>query len=253
MLGGCYALESRFLLNETLAVLLAALIVGLAKGGFGPAGALIAPLLASVMPVTEAVGLTLPLLIVGDWFALRAYWKQWEAKHLRLLLPSAVIGIVFGLLLLTTLSDDALRRIMGTFTLAIAVYKLVSDRLQTVEYTPRNWHGNLAGSMSGFASALANAGGPPITAYLLLQRLPPTNFVGTSVLFFAVVNLLKLPAFLAADVINLDKLADVFWVIVLIPLGVWLGRQLITRINQKAFEWLMLGSLMWAGFSLLLG
>jgi uncharacterized membrane protein YfcA len=240
-------------MNETLAIMLVALILGLAKGGFGGIGALLVPLLSTVMPVSEAVGLMLPLLMVGDAFALRAYWRQWDARHLRLLLPGAVIGIVIGLLLLTSLSDDALRRILGTFTLVIAVYKVASDALKKVEYAPHNWHGALAGSVSGFSSALANAGGPPITAYLLLQKLQPTVFVGTNVLFFAIVNALKLPAFLAAEVTDVHRLSEIVWVVPLIPLGVWLGRHLIDRINRRLFEALMLLSLLWAGFSLLLG
>lgn len=231
----------------------AALLIGLAKGGLGPLGALLTPLLSMTMPVSDAIGLTLPLLIVGDAFAVRAYWRTWDVTHVRRLLPAAVIGILVGLLLLTNLSNDALRRVVGVFTLTVAAYKLVSESLKTLAYTPRPWHGVAAGSAAGFASALANAGGPPITSYLLLQKLPPTTFVGTSVLFFAVVNLLKLPAFLAAQVTDVDRLIGIAWAVPLIPVGVWAGRRLIQRINQRAFEWLMLAGLVWAGLALLLG
>ncbi len=238
---------------DILIVFVVALIVGLAKGGLGPIGPLIVPLMSTIMPVSQAVGVVLPLLIVGDWFALRAYWRTWDIHLLKLVMPGAVIGIVAGLALLTSLSDDTLRRVLGGFTLSVAVYKLASDSLKTVEYTPHDWHGSLAGGLSGFASALANAGGPPMTAYLLLQKLNPTPFVGTSALFFATVNLVKLPAFLAADVIDFAKLLSVAWAIPLIPLGVWLGRRLIDRINPTYFNWLMLAGLFWAGFTLLLG
>lgn len=230
-----------------------ALLVGLAKGGFGPMGALIVPLLSTQMPVSTAVGVVLPLLILGDWFAMRAYWRQWDTRLVKLLLPGAVVGIALGLTLLTSLSDDALRRLLGVFTLVVAAYKLASDSITRVTYQPHNWHGTVAGSASGFASALANAGGPPITAYLLLQKLPPATFVATNVLFFAIVNLIKLPAFVAADVIDAHKLLRIAWVLPLIPLGVWIGRKLVARINRTLFEWLMLAGLVWAGLSLLLG
>lgn len=236
-----------------LVIALAALIVGLAKGGLGPLGALLAPLLASVMPVAEAVGITLPLLIVGDWFALRAYWKTWDMRLVRLLLPGAIVGIILGLTLLTSLSDDALRRVLGVFTLLIAAYKVASETIKRLEYRPHDWHGMVAGSTAGFASALANAGGPPITSYLLLQKLEPAVFVGTSTLFFAIVNLLKLPAFLGAGVIDLPRLAGVLWALALIPVGVWIGRGVITRMNRRVFEWLIFVSLLWAGGALLLG
>lgn len=231
----------------------AALLIGLSKGGMGPMGTLLMPLLSMAMPVSDAIGLMLPLLIVGDVFAVRAYWRTWDMTHIKRLLPAAVVGIVVGLVLLTNLSDEALRRLLGVFTLAIAAYKLVSDSLKTLTYTPHPWHGIAAGSTAGFASALANAGGPPITSYLLLQKLPPTTYVGTSVLFFAAVNLLKLPAFLATNVTDVDRLIGISWSVPLIPVGIWAGRQLIQRINQRTFEWLMLAGLVWAGLALLLG
>lgn len=238
---------------DILVIIAVALIVGLAKGGLGPIGALIVPLLSTIMPVSQAVGVLLPMLMVGDWFALRTYWRAWEIRLIKLTLPGAVVGVVFGLALLTSLSDDALRRILGTFTLSVAAYKVASDSIKNLNYTPRDWHGTLAGSMSGFASALANAGGPPMTAYLLLQKLNPTPFVGTATLFFATMNALKLPAFLAADVIDIPKLISVAWAIPLIPVGVWVGRRLIDHINPTYFNALMLAGLLWAGFALLLG
>jgi uncharacterized membrane protein YfcA len=240
-------------MTETLVIIIVALLVGLAKGGFGPVGGLIVPVLSTQMPVSDAVGLALPLLIVGDWFAMRAYWRKWDTRHIKLLLPGAVVGIVFGLALLTSLSDDTLRRVLGVFTLIVAAYKLASDSLANLAYTPRDWHGTLAGSTAGFASALANAGDPPITSYLLLQRLAPMTFVATNVLFFATVNLLKLPAFLVARVLDVHELIAIAWVLPLIPVGVGIGRYLINRISPKLFEWLMFGGLVWAGLMLLLG
>ncbi|NPV66068.1 MAG: sulfite exporter TauE/SafE family protein [Anaerolineae bacterium] len=232
---------------------LAALLIGLSKGGLaGALGGLVVPLLSTVMPVSQAVGLTLPLLMIGDVFALRAFWRQWDGRLLQLLLPAAVIGILAGVALLTRLPDVTLRRILGLFTLVAVAYKLGSDRLRVLRYTPHPWHGALAGGLSGFASALANAGGPPITIYLLLQRLTPLVFLGTNALFFAIVNVIKLPFFLGTSVINADQLLGTIWALPLIPVGVWLSKQLMTRINRQAFEWLMLALLTYSGFSLLL-
>jgi len=232
---------------------LAALLVGLAKGGLaGALGGLIVPLLSTAMPVSQAAGLVLPMLMIGDVFALRAFWRQWDGRLLRLLLPAAVAGILAGVALLTSLPDVTLRRILGLLTLLAVAYKLGSDRLRALRYTPRPWHGVLAGGASGFASALANAGGPPITIYLLLQGITPLAFLGTNALFFAIVNAIKLPFFLGAGVIDAEQLLRTVWTLPLIPLGVWLSKQLMTRIDRRAFEWLMLALLTYSGFSLLL-
>ena len=52
------------------------------------------------------------------------------------------------------------------------------------------------GAVSGFASFVSHAGGPPFLVYALPQRLASPVFAGTSVLFFALVNLMKLPPYL---------------------------------------------------------
>lgn len=241
-------------MDSTLTMIVAALLVGLAKGGLGGAPvALVAPLLSTTMPVSQAVGLILPLLIIADMFALRAYWRKWDIDIVRLMLPMAVVGIVMGIALLTILPDGVLRVLLGIFTLVAAGYKLASDSLTSLTYVPHRWHGRFAGWASGFASALANAGGPPFTAYLLLQKVSPTTFVGTMTLFFAVINLLKLPGFLTVNVLDVQQLLGIAWVIPLIPVGVWLGKRLITWLPPLVFERLMLALLAWAGLSLLFG
>jgi uncharacterized membrane protein YfcA len=229
----------------------AALLVGLAKGGLGPVpGALLTPLLTTIMPVSDAIGLALPLLLVGDLLALRVYWRQWDSRALRLTLPGAAAGAVMGIALLAVLSDFVLRRILGAFTVGIVVYKAASEAAARTAYTPRRWHGTLAGWGSGFGSALANTGAPPITAYLLLQGMTPVLFVGTTLVFFTLLDVIKLPGFLAAGVIDAQQLAGIVWALPLIPLGIWLGKRLVDRIDPRAFERLMLALLFGAGLLL---
>jgi len=212
--------------------------------------ALITPFLSQVMPAPQAVGVAMPLLIFGDLFAVRMYWQKWDIQQVKLLLPSAVVGILAGtalLALLTNQPDDLLlRRILGLFTLSVVVYKLASDRIARLGYEPRNWHGYVAGSAAGFGSALANIGAPPFTAYMLLQKRAPQIFIGTASLFFAAVNLLKLPGYFIAGVLNVHQILSVLWSLPLILAGVWLGQWVTQRINGKAFEWFMIVVLLWA-------
>ena len=225
-----------------IVIALVGLIIGLVKGGIGGpiAGAFILPLLSQTMTVPQAVGITLPLLMIGDVFAMRFYWREWDMRLTRLMLPAAAVGIIMGTLLLVSLSDQVLRYLLGTFTLGMIAYKLLSDSLKSLEYTPRAWHGYLAGWASGLTSALANLGGPPANTYLLLQKLQPVTFVGTVTLFFTVVNILKLPGFLAAEIIDIQQLVRIAWVVPIIPLGVWVGRRLIDRFPRVLFERFMM-------------
>lgn len=234
---------------------LVALLVGFSKGGLGgpvPVS-LTAPLLSTMMPVQQAVILVLPLLIFADLFALYFYWRKWDMARIRLLLPAAVVGVLLGSLMLAVLPGVVLRRLVGAFTLIAVLYKLVSARLRGFTYTPRPWHGLLAGWASGFASSLANAGAPPFTAYMLLQpNMNPISFIGTTTLFFAIVNALKIPGNLAVGV-DWSLMANIVWVLPLVPLGVWVGRFILMRMNARLFEAIMVIGLFLMSLWLLLG
>jgi len=225
-------------MDSPILIVFLGIFVGLVKGGVtGPiGGAVILPLLSQFMSVQDAAGVALPLLIVGDAFAMRFYWRDWDAKLVRSLLPAAVLGIILGVWLLLNLPDEILRPILGVLTIIAVIYKIASDSLKRLTYSPRKWHGYLAGFVTGVTSAIANVGGPPMSAFLLLQRLEPVTFVGTMTLFFATVNLIKLPIFFQGNIINTDLLLSVAWAVPLIPLGVWVGRWAIGRINRLWFE-----------------
>jgi uncharacterized protein len=234
-------------------VALAGLVVGLSKGGLGaPLGGLIAPMLVIAFPVSEAVALTLPLLIVGDMFALAAYWRAWNMRYITWLLPAAVIGIVIGTALLTTLDNRTLKALLGVFTLFFVVTKLFGDRLLTAHYQPRGWHKPFAGLITGLASALANAGGTPYTIYLMLEKLPPREFVGTITLYFTIVNLLKVPGYIGSGLLQWDRLLTLAAALPLIPIGVYAGRWIVHRIDPRSFERILLAVLTLAGVLLLL-
>ncbi|MCS7071583.1 MAG: sulfite exporter TauE/SafE family protein, partial [Anaerolinea sp.] len=180
-----------------LVVLLVGLLIGLSKGGMGAVlVVLTTPLLSLVMPVQSAISLALPLLLIADGFALWVFWRKWDLHYVRLMLLPGALGVAVGSVILAVLPDFTLRRILGVFTLVFILYRLFASRLTGLAYRPRVWHGYAAGAASGLGSALANTGAPPFTAYMLLQRVPPIVFAGTTTLFFAIINALKLPGLL---------------------------------------------------------
>ena len=216
------------------------LIIGLAKGGFNALGALTTPILSLILPVSLAVGVVLPMLIFGDIFALYSYWREWDGRLVARMLPAAVVGALAGTFLLSQLSSNALRISLGVFVLILVAYKFVSDRVKSLQYQPRAWHAPATGALAGLASAMFNNGGPPFNSYLLLQKLPPRTFIATTALFFALVNLIKVPGFLYTGVLNVPLLLSFWWVFLFIPLGIWAARRLVVRLNQNVFEWIVI-------------
>ena len=71
------------------------------------------------------------------------------------------------------------------------------DRGADAREPARSAGGVVLGAAAGFTSMVAHAGGPPFQVYVMPQRLPREVFVGTGVVFFALVNLIKVPPYLA--------------------------------------------------------
>jgi uncharacterized membrane protein YfcA len=236
-----------------LAVALACFLTGLSKAGFGGAlGFLVTPMLALVMPLNQAVGLMLPILILGDVFTLSVYWRRWEVRHLWILFAGALIGVTLATLVLANFPLDALRKGLGVLVLVFVAYRLLERRILNIRtYQTRSWHGVLAGSLAGFTSTLAHAGGPLIAIYLLLQQLPPATFIATSTLFFVVLNWIKVPYYYFAGLFDFEYELQFIWLLPLLPLGVWTGRRLVNRMNKKVFETVIIGLLLASGLLLL--
>lgn len=227
-------------------MMLLAFLIGLARGGFSSLGPLTTPLLTLVMPnVATAVGTLVPMFIVGDIVALRSYWRRWDAQRLRRPVAAAVFGVMAGSFLLVRLPVETLRAALALFTIAAVGYKhLTAGEHAWLRHQSRPWHGWAAGALAGLASAMFNAGASPYNTYLLVERLSPTAFTATSVVFFAVLNWVKLGVLcllnplpvLFAQVIDLRLLQSLWWTFALIPIGNWAGHYLVQRLRPAMFE-----------------
>ena len=226
-----------------IVIALLGFLIGMTKGGFNTLGALLTPVLSLVLPVSTAVGVLLPMLIVGDAFAIYIYWREWDGTLVRRMLPAGIGGALIGTYLLAAMSPNALRVALAIFVLLLVVYKLASDRIARLAYQPRRWHAPAAGGLAGVASGMFNNGGPPFNSYLLLQKMPPRLFIATTALFFAILNLVKVPGFLYTGILNVPLLLSLWWVFPFIPLGIWAARWIVTHINQQTFEWVVIALL----------
>ena len=97
------------------------------------------------------------------------------------------------------------------------------------------WAGAFWGGLSGFTSTLAHAGGPPFAVYMLAQKVDKTLFVGTSAVFFLVVNYVKLVPYYFVGQLNVGNLAAALLFSPLAPLGIWLGVWIHRRMSQTVF------------------
>jgi len=217
---------------------LVALIIGFSKGGLGGTlGGLATPLMALVMPADQVIGLLLPILIVADVFAVASHWKRWDWRLIILMVPGAIVGVTIGTFVITNAPTETLRTALGVIVLLFALYKALEPHLfKTLTHEAKDWHGSVAGTVAGFSSALAHTGGPPVSIFLLMRRVPTHVFLATSALFFAIINWVKVPYYFYAQLFDLQQMRSLIWLLPLLPLGVWGGKWAADKMSQEVFE-----------------
>lgn len=209
------------------------LLFGMAKGGLGPGvGAICVPILSFVMEPAQAAAIMLPILCVMDILAVYHFRKHFDIQHLVILLPAGITGIVIASLLMGHLPPDAIRLIIG-----ITVIMFCLDYWFRTGVGKKKKKGKLSGyfwgTVAGFTSTQIHAGGPPLSIYLLPQKLDKVVLMGTMAIFFTVMNYLKLIPYTLMGVLSLENLMTSLILVPLAPIGVKLGHLILKKISQK--------------------
>jgi len=236
----------------------AVVFIGIAKAGFGGgAGMVGTPLIALAIPVTDAAALLLPLLIVCDVFAVCHYRGDFDRRSAKLLAAGSLVGIALGALFFRTFSDNERVLQMGLGVLAVGFVTFQVSRALLSGYLearrPRAAEGVGMGVAAGFLSTLAHAGGPPVTMYLLPQRFERRIFVGTTVVFFAIVNLVKLVPYVGMSLLRVEHLTAIAVLSPLSYIGVRLGIALNQRFTDLWFNRIVYAILLLTGVQLIAG
>lgn len=223
------------------AAVAAVILVGLSKGGFSGLSALAMPLLTLTISPVRAAAILLPIMIAQDWVSVWAFRRDFNVRNLTILLPAALVGIGVGWGLAAYVSEAAVKLVVGLISIGFVIFMLARHRFQSRSAMPAKVApGLLWGSIAGFTSMVSHAGGPPFMVYVMPQRLSPRVFAGTGTMFFAAVNLLKVPPYLALGQFSRENLlasARLLPVAILATLaGVWLVR----RVSADRFYSLVL-------------
>lgn len=231
----------------------AVLITGISKGGFaGGAGNLLVPLMALSVPAPVAAGIALPLLCAMDVSGLKAWWSKWDKREMRVLIPGALVGILVGGLAFSLFSDRAIKAMVGVTTLVFLARTLwLARHRQPPPAAPHDpVKGTICAAASGFTSTIAHAGSPPLAIYLYPRRLDRQVMAATSVVFFGVVNYVKLIPYFLLGNLSATNLSTSLVLLPLAPVGVYLGIWLQKRVPDALFYKLLYALLLLTGAKL---
>jgi uncharacterized membrane protein YfcA len=245
-----------FTVLEWLVLALAACAVGLSKSGMPAFGPVPAALFAAVLPARASTGAVLGLLLVGDLIAVRMYHAHADWAVLRRLVPSVVIGVLLGVVVLWFADDSAVRRIIGAVLVFLVALSLaIKLRRRRDDGEPRPVPPALAhvcGPLGGFTTMVANAAGPVMSLYFVASRLPVQAVLGTAAWFFLVVNLFKVPFSVGLGLMTPESLLLNLVLVPALVVGALVGWRLARRISPAWFERIVLVLTLAAGVYLLM-
>ena len=227
--------------------------LGLGKGGFAGVGMISTPLLALTMPPLQAAAILLPILLIQDVISCWVYRREWSAWNLKVLTPGAVVGVGAAWLFATYVANALVEIAVGITGVCFALYTWLG-KVPGHPHRPSVPVGMLWGALAGFTSTIIQVGAPPYNVHILPQRLDKLTLIGTTIIFFAMVNVMKLVPYFALGQFSTRTLATS---LVLLPfavatnfLGLWLARrtptELFYRIAYILMFFISLG-LIWQG------
>ena len=247
-------------------LMVVAALCGIAKTALPGAATVAVALCTAVLPAKESTGAILLMLMTGDLLAVWSYRRDADFRMLRRLVPAVLTGVGAGALFLHLASNDSTRRLIGVILLLLVAITLIQRRstsrrasddasaaqapsppaptLETQEATTAlatpttsdRLSRLVYGSLAGFTTMVANAGGPVTSMYFLACRYPVKAFLGTTAWFFFLVNLVKLPFSISAGLVNTTTMSLTVICAPIVIVSALAGRRLAERMDQRVFE-----------------
>lgn len=287
-----------------LVVFLCVFLIGVTKSGFGAgAGLMVVPITAIAMGhipdrgAEAALGLLLPLLIMGDFIALWQYRHFFSFRrasntdpnnaspdniapntpappasssspadtashtsnppstdthrpgaltYIRKLLLGTAVGVIIGGLMLWWFHQQAgivgalIKIEIGFECIGLVGLHWWRKHKGVQQHIYREpWRGRTTGAFAGISSTLAHASGPIIAMYLLPLKLDRRLYVGTSAIYFFMLNTAKLPAYYLSGQFQHASIGFTLQFTPLLVFGALFGVWVNRRLSDKFFSQLI--------------
>ncbi len=232
----------------------ATFLFGMSKAGFGgAAGSLGVPLMALAVSPVFAAAVMLPILLVIDIIGVVVFRGRADPTNLRIILPGAMLGIGIGWLAFGHVDSRWIQLLIGIEAVLFAFDRFRAARSSAIAVAsaPTLGPGIFWSTLAGFTSFVSHAGGPPIMQYLMPQNMDKMRLVGTTVIFFTVVNFAKLGPYAQLGLVDLSFLGVSLLLAPVIPIGYYAGYRLLKAVDMRGFNLVTAWTLLIAGGKLI--
>lgn len=220
----------------------AAFLMGFSKTAIGGTVLLVIPMFASVFGGKLSTGVMLPMLLLGDVYAVFIYVKYANKKTVMQLIPYTILGILAGAWLGTRMNDGEFFTMIGLSMLVCVLILTYNEiKRKDAEITYRKWFPIVIGFACGLTSMIGNASAPIYGIFLLALGYEKNLFMGTSALFFFLLNLMKMPfQIFVWHNISFETLIYLPYLLVPLIAGGLFGKWFLRRIDERVFRRLIL-------------
>lgn len=217
-------------------------MLGISKAGIKGIAIITVTLMALAFGARESTGLIVPMLIVGDIFAVIFYNRHSRWKYILRFAPWMVAGIIIGVFLGDDLPEKQFKIWMVVIILISVIIMYWWD-LRRSKHVPQHWaFASFMGITAGVATMLGNLAGAFSNIYFLAMRLPKNEFIGTAAWLFFITNLIKLPFHVFVwETITPSSLLINLKLLPFMVLGLFTGVRLVKIIKEGFYRKLILG------------
>jgi uncharacterized membrane protein YfcA len=224
---------------------------GMTKGVIGIGLPIVAvPLLSMVVTLPTAVAIVaIPLLLTNLSQAYRGEPIPLVLKGLWPILAGTAAGLIGGVYLLTSLSPDILKPVVGIALIAVAALMLLAPSLKCPDrFAPVA--GPLVGVGGGILGGLAGQPGPIVFLYLLSRGINGNRFVQYSSMYIALASVALTLALSRVGAIGVDGATVSAVCTIPILLGMRVGQRAREVVSAGLFRKLVLGMVILGGVSM---
>lgn len=239
-------------LTNYIIAAICAFLLGISKSGIKGIASLIVTGLALVYGAKNSTGIMMPLLLVGDIFAITYYKRHVQKVYIIKLLPWMVLGVLLGVIGGSYISERIFKYGMAlivVFSVGL-MYYWENKKDKTV---PSHWgFASSMGLLAGFTTMIGNLAGAFSNIYFLAMRIPKNNFIGTAAWLFFLINSFKVPFHIWSwKTINSESIIISLKLIPFVIMGLIAGIFLVKKIEDENYRKLILLFTAIGGFAIL--
>ncbi|MBL9097823.1 MAG: sulfite exporter TauE/SafE family protein [Alphaproteobacteria bacterium] len=219
---------------QTAAAVALVAFAGVLRGfsGFGSAMVL-APTLAALFPITQAVPLIMLLEVALSFQLLKDAARHVVWREIAILVVAALPGLVLGAWLLEAVPEHTLRLAISA---AILVFLglLLLDVRRKGPATPAGL--GVTGALSGVANGASGVGGPPVVLYYLAGDGGSVALRATVIWYFFIIDAASAGIYTARGLVDQTVLILTALCVPAAVAGVWLGSRLFDRASEQTYR-----------------